>query len=702
MRIVYILYIIIIFFLSGCAAVKSPQKMEDFHLDNPLLYGFNEVIDFKSIQPGDIDKATTSALKDADKILTEVLAVSYTMKTYNNTLFKIDNLYHTVSKVWNLVELLSSTHPAEDIRREADENDLRIQTFMIDLSINEDLYKAIRAYSNSKEAQVLTGGKKRFLNSELNDFKRSGMELNATKRLKLKEIQTRLSELSIKFSNNIISSDDTLYIHAEMTGGLPEDYKRERLQLDERYAIDLSYPSFDPFMKYADSDSLRKLLRYKFLNIAYPENLEILNEIVSLCKKMSEILGYRSYAAYTIEESMAKTPTAVWKFENSLRQSIETKASMDTKEMLEMKRKHTGNSEASLYDWDKYYYENMLLLNKYSVDSEKVKEYFELGRVIEGFFIITGSLFGLQYHEVENPSVWHEDITMYEVFDEKSGRLLGRFYLDLYPRAHKYQHAAEFTIISGKRVGDSYQIPVASLVCNFPKSSEYYPSLLPHEDVETLFHEFGHLIHDMLSKTELMSQSGTSVPMDFVEAPSQMLENWVWNKESLDLFAKHYKTGEGIPDTLVDHMLAARNLQSGNDLLQQVFYGMLDLTLYDGYDPDGLLTTTDIIIQLQNSVTHYPYFEGTHQQASFDHLLDYSASYYGYLWSEVYAHDMFSVFEEGGLLNPAIGSRYREEVLEKGGSEDPITLVINFLGRQPNNQAFLKSLGIEKTTEEEL
>ena len=199
----------------------------------------------------------------------------------------------------------------------------------------------------------------------------------------------------------------------------------------------------------------------------------------------------------------------------------------------------------------------------------------------------------------------------------------------------------------------------------------------------------------MLSKTELVSQSGTSVAMDFVEAPSQMLENWVWNKQSLNLFAKHYKSGEIIPDTLVDRMLAARNLQSGNDLLQQVFYGILDLTLYDGYDPSGPLSTTDIVVQLQNSITNYPYFEGTHQQASFDHLLDYGASYYGYLWSEVYAHDMFSVFEDGGILNSEIGNRYREEILEKGGSEDPMDLVINFLGRPPKTRAFLRSLGIE-------
>jgi len=694
MRIVCFHSLLFIFFLFGCATLKYPIRIIDSDIRNPLLTSFNGVIDFISIKPGDIDAATASTFQDADKILDDVLAIINTARTFENTLLKIDDLYNTIYKVWNLIDLLSSTHPSKAIRNEADENDLKIQAYMIALSINEELYKAIQKYSNSKEAQELTKSRERFLQSELNDFKRSGIELNIRDRLELKEIQTNLSELSILFSNNITSSVDTIFISEELTGGLPEDYKVARFQTEGNYAIDLSYPSYDSFMKYVDSDSLRKLLSYKYQNIASPENLAILNEIISLRNKMSEILGYSSYAAYVIEESMAKTPATVWEFENSIRKSIEEKAMIDMQEMLNMKREFCGIEEVTLYDWDKYYYENQILLDKYSVDSKKVKEYFEIGRVIEGIFTITGTLFGLRYREVENPSVWHQDVSMYEVIDEKSGDLLGRFYLDLYPRSHKYQHAAEYTIISGKRVGDAYQLPVSCLVCNFPKSSKNHPSLLLHEDVETFFHEFGHLMHDMLSRTELMSQSGTSVAMDFVEAPSQMMENWVWNKESLSLFARHYKTGESIPDTLLDRMIAAQNLQSGNDFLQQIFYGMLDLTLYDGYDPEGVLSTTDIVMQLQNSITHYPYFGGTHQEASFDHLMDYSASYYGYLWSEVYAHDMFSVFENGGILNSEIGDRYRYEILEKGDSEDPMKLVINFLGRQPNNKAFLKSIGI--------
>lgn len=688
-------YILIIYILCGGALVCNSQKLAYPDIGNPLLYGFNEVIDFKSIHKGDIDVATSYTLRNADRILAEILAIADTVRTFENTILKIDDLYNIISKVWNLTELLSSTHPSKEIRDEANESDVRLQDYMIDISINEDLYQAILTFSKLKNAQMLTENRKHFLHSELRDFKRSGMELKGEKRKRLKEIQKHLLELEIIFANHITSNKDTLYIDGDMTKGLPEDYKIKRKQPDGSFAIDLSSPSFDVFMRYADSDSLRKLLCFKYLNIAVPENLAILNEIISNRKELSELLGYPSYAAYIIEESMAKSPAAVWEFENKLRNDIETKAAMDIKEMIKMKRMIKGCSRDTIYDWEKYYYKNKLLLNKYNVDSKKVKEYFELNQVIEGFFSITEILFGLQYHQVKNPSVWHDEVTMYEMVDAKTDQLIGRFYLDLYPRSHKYQHAAEFTILSGKKVGSAYQLPIASLVCNFPKSSNNFPSLLEHDDVETFFHEFGHLIHDMLSKTELMSHSGTSVAMDFVEAPSQLLENWTWNKESLNLFAKHYETGENIPDTLINNMLAARNLQSGNDLLQQIFYGMLDLTYYDGYDAFGLLSTTDVALVLQNSITNFPYFLGTHQQASSDHLLDYAASYYGYLWSEVYAQDMFTVFANGGVLNPEIGYRYRKLILEKGGQEDPMEMVINFIGRIPNNNAFLKSVGID-------
>ena len=239
-----------------------------------------------------------------------------------------------------------------------------------------------------------------------------------------------------------------------------------------------------------------------------------------------------------------------------------------------------------------------------------------------------------------------------------------------------------------------YTKPATALVCNFPKPTEYQPSLLTHDDVETYFHEFGHLVHGVLTLSPLMYYAGTAVARDFVEAPSQMLENWVWEKESLALFAKHYKTNEVIPDELLDKMFAAKNVNSGTKALQQIYYGVLDFTLHSDFDPDGDKTTTDIVASLQNEITLYPYQEGTHKEASFGHLNGYGAAYYGYKWSEVYAQDMFSIFEEKGVMNKEQGMRYRKIILEKGGTEDPLSLVKEFLGREPNSNAFLRNMGL--------
>ncbi|MEE8436833.1 MAG: M3 family metallopeptidase, partial [Candidatus Neomarinimicrobiota bacterium] len=328
------------------------------------------------------------------------------------------------------------------------------------------------------------------------------------------------------------------------------------------------------------------------------------------------------------------------------------------------------------------------------LDAEEVRKYFEFNNVTQGLFIIYQRLFNITFKRIDNASVWHEDVQMFAVYDTPTGDLIGRFYLDMFPRANKYGHAAAFSVTMGKLTKEGYQKPATSLVCNFPKPSAQQPSLLTHGDVETYFHEFGHLVHGVLTQSPLMSYAGTSVARDFVEAPSQMLENWIWQKESLALFAKHYETNEVIPEELLDKMIAAKNLNSGTKALQQIFYGTLDFTLHDGFDPDGLKTTTELLAELQNSITLYPYQDGTHQQASFGHLNGYGAAYYGYKWSEVYAQDMFSIFEKNGIMSAETGLRYRKIILERGGTEDPLDLVKEFLGREPNSDSFLKSMGL--------
>ena len=355
--------------------------------------------------------------------------------------------------------------------------------------------------------------------------------------------------------------------------------------------------------------------------------------------------------------------------------------------------KFLNNANISTMEaWEVSFYNNLLMRNKYSIDQEKVKEYFALDNVMNGLFKITQQLFGVKYVQVADASVWHQDVKAFDV--KQDGITIGRFYLDLFPRENKYTHAACFTIRKGKQYGGVYQMPVAALICNFNAPAAGKPSLLTHAQAVTFFHEFGHVLHNLLTKAELASQSGTSVKRDFVEAPSQIFENWVWNYDALKLFARHYKTGEILPKELFQKMSAARNVGSGLAASAQINYGVLDMTLHDRYDPNGDKSTTDVAKEVYNSIMPFDFVDGTNYQAAFGHLTCYAAGYYGYMWSKVYAEDMFSVFEKNGILDQKTGMRYREAILANGGSKDEFEMVKDFLGREPDQKAFFRSLGL--------
>ena len=677
--------------IISCSQNSKIQKP----YNNPLIVGFNKTIDFNSLKKGHITEGTEYVIKVADEIKDEIINVPESNKNYDNTLLRIDDIYNIIESVWSPGYLMGSVHTDEAIRNEGLNASKKIQNYMTDLSLNEDLYNAVLIYSKTNEAKDLRGYKKKFLDDLLLNYKRTGFNLPKDERAKVKEVLDRLTDLGLEFDKNIRSAQDTLFFDEADLEGLPENYKKERLQSNGKYAVDMSYPSYSPFMKLAESDEARKKLRFKFNNRAVDTNLEVLDNIIRARKNLVKLLGYRSYAEYRTEDRMAKNAKNVWEFENDLKLKLRNKAKKDLIEMMAVKSKRTGkNLIYNIHPWEAEYYENKVKLEKYNLDSEEVKQYFEFNNVTQGLFSIYQLLFGVKFEKVENASVWHEDVQMFSMYDKQSNELIGNFYLDMFPRANKYSHAAAFSVVMGKRTDIGYQKPATALVCNFPKPTEFQPSLLTHDNVETYFHEFGHLVHGVLTKSDLVSYAGTSVARDFVEAPSQMLENWVWKKESLSLFAKHYQSNEVIPNLLLDKMIAAKNINSGTKALQQVFYGIYDFTLNDGYDPDGKENTTDLIKKLKNEITFYPYQEGTHQQASFGHLNGYGAAYYGYKWSEVYAQDMFSVFEKEGILNPKTGRKYRKIILEKGGTVDPYKLVQEFLGRKPNSEAFLKSMGI--------
>ncbi len=660
---------------------------------DPLPGKFNQPIQFSNLTPEYVQQATDLAIARAKELLEKLYAIPKEQRTFDNTMLALDDIYNNAGNVANSIYLMSNVHPDDAIRDQAAESNSVFDKFFNGVQLDENLYRAVKDYSESTEAKTLTGYKAKFVNETVRDFERNGFALSKEGRDKLKDINDKISDLSIMFQQNIARVDDYLIVDDAQIDGLQEDYKNARRTEDGKYKIDLSYPSYRPFMKYSNSEETRKELYSMYNNRASKSNLEVLIKVLMLKKEMAELLGFKTYAEYRVGDRMAKLPQNVWDFENNLVDKLKEKAQMDYNELLMVKRAKLGEESIDVIQpWEASYYSNILLQEKYDLDQNLVKEYFPTDDVFDGLFQIAQHLFGVQFKEVKDPSVWYKDVRMFNV--EKDGKVIARFYTDLYPRANKFSHAACFPMIKGKGTSQGYQMPVATLVCNFPAPTEDTPSLLTHSDVETFFHEFGHVLHNMLTTAELSTQSGTSVSRDFVEAPSQIFENWTWNYDALKLFAKNYKTGEVLPESLFNKMVAAKNVGSGLSNTQQVFYGMIDFTLHDKYDPTSATTTTEVVAELQNKITLYPYLDGTHMQAAFGHLMGYAAGYYGYLWSLVYAQDMFSVFEKNGIMDVKTGLRYRDIILANGGSRDELEMVIEFLGREPNQNAYFKSIGL--------
>jgi len=681
--------------LLFCFVITIPSLAADKNSSsaNPLLGKFNDVIQFADLTAEHIKEATDVSIKEARESLTKLYAIPKEQRTFDNTMLELDNIYNKAGNIYGSVYLMGSTHPDDAARNQADEGKAEFAKFFNEISLDENLYRAVKDYSETAEAKSLTGYKARFTQKTVEDFERNGFALPKEKRDELKAINDKLADLTILFQKNIAEVSDYLMVDETEIDGLQEDYKNARRQEDGKYKIDLTYPSYVPFMKFSNSESARKKLYTLYNNRAATKNPEVLIKVLILRQQMAELLGFKTYAEYRTGDRMAKTPQNVWDFENNLIDKLKEKAQIDYDELLSVKRVKLGDETIDVIQpWESGYYNNILLKEKYELDQNLVKEYFETNNVIDGLFQITQNLFGVEYEEIKDPSVWHKDVRLFNV--KQDGKIISRFYIDLYPRPNKYSHAACFPMIGSKETENGPQFPTATLVCNFPAATADMPSLLPHGDVETFFHEFGHVLHSVLTKTKLSSQSGTSVSRDFVEAPSQIFENWTWNYESLKLFAKHYKTGEVLPKELFDKMLAAKNVGSGLAFTQQVYYGILDFTLHDKYDPTSSKPVVEVMKELQNEITLYPYLDGTQMFAAFGHLMGYAAGYYSYLWALVYADDMFSVFDKNGLMDVNTGKRYRDIILANGSSRDELEMVVEFLGRQPSQDAFFKAIGL--------
>lgn len=625
--------------------------------------------------------------------LRRIAALSPEAAVFKTTAAAIEDAFGDFSAATNHVTFLEDVAPAREVRDAAQDCSSQVSRLYVDAFARSDLYDVLKEAKAKNEA--LDAQDEQLLDEYLKSFRRNGLELAPEKLAQLTELKKRIVDLQTEHSRNLAEWDDFLAVTREQLAGMSEDYiKGLETTPEGLYKLTLDYPTYFPFVENATDAATRQALEYKYNRRGGERNKELLTEAVKLRAEMAKLLGYENHAAFVLEERMAKNPATVNAFLKDLEAKLLPKGRQEMAELVELKRETTGDESADrINSWDWRYYHTLLIKNRYQVDQEKIREYFPLDAVLSGMFDIYQQLLGVKFVALPKANKWHDDVRAYAVVDPKTSATISYFYMDLFPREGKYGHAAAFTLVEGRSLPTRYQKPVSSIVANFAKPSEANPSLLAHDEVETLFHEFGHIMHQVLTKARYASFSGTSVRLDFVEAPSQMLENWVWQKESLAKLSRHYKTGEALPDDLLDKMLAAKRADVALLYLRQLMFAEFDMAIHS--DDDGVVDTTDVYARLGRDVALIPIQAGTLPEASFGHVMGgYDAGYYGYLWSKVYAQDMFTRFEREGLLNPSTGAAYRHNILEPGGTQEPLELITAFLGREPNSEAFLRSLGI--------
>ncbi len=642
-----------------------------------------------------ISDAQRLSIENADRIVSGIVGVPDSAKTFENTLLALEEVSDLLERAQGRFGFMSFVAEGADTRDAADELREGLEKYEIELGFREDLYQAVTKFAESAAAQALEGESKRLLDQTLRDFNRNGFGLPSEERGRVRELKQRLVELNVAFQRNVDQWDDAILVTRDELSGLPEAYI-ENLRTGQSndvtlYRVSLDYPEMYPFLDNAESEPLRRALMIKNYLKGGSENLPVLEEAIDLRDELASLLGYDSWAAYVVELRMAKTTPAIDTFLTDLRQRIEPKLRSDLDGLREAKREHTGEATAEVELWDWRFYHNYLLRTRFAVDDFEVAKYFPLDAVLEGLFGVTQTMLGVRFEAVEPANAWHTDVKLFRVLDQPSGEELAFFFMDLFPRPNKFGHAAAFTLVGGRSMPDgAYQQPVSAIVANFTKPTADQPSLLRHTEVITLFHEFGHILHQTLTRASRLHFSGTRTETDFVEAPSQMLEHWVWQSDVLAGFSRHVDSGEPLPQLLLDSMIAAKNLDSGVMAMRQLYFAELDMA----YHAAGRGKNTTEIASRMHNISGFEAPADTHWQSGFGHLFGYDAGYYGYKWSEVYADDMFTRFEAAGPLDSELGNEYRQLVLERGGAVDGDVLVRDFLGREPNSDAFLRHMGL--------
>lgn len=674
--------------------------------DNPLLT-YTDLPPYSHIDAEQVVPAIDNVLANNRQAIDSLLKNTPSPLTWENTALVLDEINEKLSKTWSPVSHLNAVMNNEALRVAYEACLPKLSSYSTEMGQNKPLYELYQALNNSPAANNFNTSQQSILKHILRDFHLSGIDLPPAEQQRYGEIQAQLAELSNKFSNQLLDATQawTKHItHEQALKGIPESAKQQMAQSAKAknltgWLITLEYPCYSAVITYADDRALREEIYQAYCTRASDQgpiankfdNGPVMQQILALRHELAILLGFNNYAELSLADKMAETPEQVLNFLNDLAERSKPFAEQDLKELSSFVAEQ---GITTLQNWDVSYYSEKLREARYSISDEALRVYFPINKVLAGLFNLVNQLYGIEIHELKDFDTWHPDVRLFAI--QEQGKIIGRFFFDLYARPHKRGGAW----MDGAR--DRYQnsqgeiiTPVANIVCNFMPASNGQPALLTHDEVTTLFHEFGHGLHHMLTQVNQLGASGINgVAWDAVELPSQFMENWCWQAQSLALISSHYQTGEPLPKELLEKMLAAKNFQSALMMVRQLEFSLFDFELHTHFG-DGR-TIEQVLASVREKVAVLKPPAYNRFANSFAHIFagGYAAGYYSYKWAELLSADAFSRFEEEGILNSQTGRLFRDTILAKGGSQEPLALFIEFRGREPNIEALLRHSGL--------
>ena len=645
--------------------------------------------------PQEISALEERAAKELDINLNFLAAIPADRRDFTNTVRALEDAYTSYWFVPKNLSLLSYFHQDSAVRDAAANLEAKGVDKKLSVFARKDVYKALKEYADTNPQ--LNHEDMRLLSKWLERFERAGMALSEKDAEAYAQLNTERLNKITRYNVNLNNYKDELVVGREELDGLGETYinRLERTK-DGKYIITLKYPDYNPFMSSAKSEKARKALQEKFARRGGKENVKLLEDTVELRRKQAALLGFKRYPDYVLPVRMAKNYETLEAFLKNLQKEVTPLAQDEMKAYLKLQEETTGQQADEMTAWNLPYWSNQYKKKYYQVDDDKIKEYFPADKVISGMFEVFGNLFGITFTQADLP-VWHPEVVVYQIKDKKTGELISNFYLDLFPRDGKYTHAATWSFVDRFELPDGQmQTPSVVIAANFTPAGNGTPSLLEHSEVETLFHEFGHVLQMSMATSKYATLTGDNVAWDYIEAHSQLLENWAWQPQVLKKISAHYKTGETLPDGLISSLVKSKNVGVAVAFLRQNFLGQYDLALHTAAKR---VDSTKLYAQMMHNISGIPMTKGTYPQASFGHIMSltdpYDVGYYVYAWSLVIAQDIFSRFEDEGLFNAELGAKLRKYIYTPGTVYDENEMVEKFLGRPYNDKAFLKSLGLK-------